>query len=129
MAEQSGAPTSTRPQGLQEGDEVMRDKNNSQQSATVRVPSPELEKMRVYTREKRKSGFDFSLVVADAFIRGIRDIGYRHTGTVIDELIDNGVQAEADEVHVVFGFEGDSDKKPDRLAVIDNGHGMDPDML
>src|SRR5439155_1602997 len=111
------------------GDHVMSNKSKSQQVAAVRVLSPDLEKQREYTREKAKSGFDFSLVVADAFVRGIRDIGYRHTGTAIDELIDNGIQAEADEVHVVFGFEGGSDKKPDRLAVIDTGHGMDPAMI
>lgn len=107
----------------------MSTKSKSQQDVAVRVLSPDLEEQRKYAREKLESGFDFSLVVADAFVRGIRDIGYRHTGTAIDELIDNGIQAEADEVHVVLGFEGGSDKKPDRLAVIDTGHGMDPAMI
>jgi len=107
----------------------MSSKSKSQQGAGVRVVSPDLEEQRKYAREKVESGFEFSLVVADAFVRGIRDIGYRHTGTAMYELIDNAIQAEAGEVHVVFGFEGDSDKKPDRLAVIDNGHGMDPAMI
>ncbi len=80
------------------------------------VISPDLEAQRVYAKKLATSGFDFSLVVADAFIRGIRDIGYKHTGTAIDELIDNAVQAEASAVHIVFGYDEESDKKPGRLA-------------
>ncbi len=65
-----------------------------------------------------------------AFVRGIRDIGYKSTGTAFDELIDNGKQAGATDVHVIFGFEGGkSDKKPSEVAIIDNGHGMEPDMI
>src|SRR5688572_6274623 len=88
--------------------------------------SPDLAAQREYSRKLVERGFDFSLVVADAFIRGIRDIGYKHTGTAIYELIDNALQAGASAVQVVLGFEGASEKKPDRIAVIDNGHGMDP---
>jgi hypothetical protein len=107
----------------------MKAKGNAKGTAGVRVVSPDLENQRQYTRKMLESGFDFSLVVADAFVRGIRDIGYRHTGTAVDELIDNAIQAEAEAVHVIFGFESGSEKKPDRLAVIDNGHGMDPEMI
>jgi hypothetical protein len=84
---------------------------------------------REYTRKLESGGFDFGLVVGDAFVRGIRDIGYRHTGTAIDELIDNAMQAGASAVHIVLGFEGGSDRKPDRLAVLDNGHGMNSTMI
>src|SRR5262249_6408312 len=59
-----------------------------------------------------------------------RDIGYKSTGTALDELIDNAKQAGATDVHVIFGFEGgSSDKKPSEIAIIDNGHGMEPDMI
>ena len=75
----------------------------------------------------RGKGFDFSLMVADAFVRGIRDIGYKSTATALDELIDNSIQAGATNIHVVFGFEGKS-TKPIRVAIIDDGHGMDADM-
>ena len=71
----------------------MSSKSKSQQGAGVRVVSPDLEEQRKYAREKVESGFEFSLVVADAFVRGIRDIGYRHTGTAMYELIDNAIQA------------------------------------
>ena len=47
-----------------------------------------------------------------------------------DELIDNAKQAGATTVHAVFGFDGNkSDKKPSHIAIIDNGHGMEPDMI
>ena len=43
----------------------------------------------------RDENFAFDLTVADAFIRGIRDIGYKSTATAVDELVDNATQAEA----------------------------------
>src|SRR6266581_6002779 len=77
-----------------------------------------------YKVEKAKLG----LIVGDAFVRGIRDIGYKHTGTAIAELIDNAYQAGAQHVHVAFGFDGNS-SKPSSIAVIDDGHGMVPEMI
>lgn len=82
-----------------------------------------------YTERLKKEGFDFGLIVAHAFVRGIREIGYKHTGTALDELIDNSVQAGATRVDVVFGYGGKSDKKPTQIAIIDDGHGMEPDMI
>lgn len=72
----------------------------------------------------------FGLMVPEAFVRGIRDIGYRGNGDAVAELIDNALQAYADRVDVLFGYEGTpSNKKPMQLAVIDNGHGMEPAMI
>jgi hypothetical protein len=72
----------------------------------------------------------FGLMVGEAFVRGIRDLGYRSNGDAIAELIDNALQAYADRVDVAFGYEaGGSAKKPTQLAVIDNGHGMEPAMI
>lgn len=92
--------------------------------------SDDLLAQRAYAQRKADEGFDFGLTVADAFVRGIRDIGYRDTGRAIDELIDNALQADAAKIHLTFGFEGsDSEAKPTAIAVIDNGHGMEPDMI
>lgn len=83
-----------------------------------------------YVDELKKRRFKFGLTVGEAFVRGIRDIGYKSTGTALDELIDNAHQAGAENVHIVFGYEGTSSaKKPSEIAVIDNGHGMIPDMI
>ena len=69
-------------------------------------------------------------MVPEAFVRGIRDLGYRSNGDAIAELIDNALQAFADRVDIVFGYDGTTSlKKPVQLAVIDNGHGMEPDMI
>ena len=89
-----------------------------------------LQHQKKYVEDLKRMKFNFGLTVGDAFVRGIRDIGYKHTGTALDEQIDNGYQAGADQVHVVFGYNNtSSDKKPSALAVIDNGHGMEPDMI
>ena len=89
-----------------------------------------LQQQKKYVEDLKRKNFNFGLTVGDAFVRGIRDIGYKHTGTALDEQIDNSYQAGADQVHVIFGYDGTaSNKKPSELAVLDNGHGMEPDMI
>lgn len=89
-----------------------------------------LQQQKKYVKELKRRKFNFGLTVGDAFVRGIRDIGYKHTGTALDEQIDNSYQAGADLVHVIFGYEtASSEKKPSEIAVLDNGHGMEPDMI
>jgi hypothetical protein len=89
-----------------------------------------LQQQKKYVEDLKRKKFNFGLTVGDAFVRGIRDIGYKHTGTALDEQIDNAYQAGADQVHVVFGYDTtSSNKKPSEIAVLDNGHGMEPDMI
>jgi hypothetical protein len=68
-----------------------------------------------------KSGWD--LIVGDAFVRGMRDIGYKSTSYALSELVDNSIQANATWVEVIFGFEKGR-AMPAQIAVIDNGGGM-----
>lgn len=96
---------------------------------SMKIVSEDLQKQREYIERVKAAQFDFDLVVSDAFVRGIRDIGYKSTATALDELIDNSIQAGAQNVHVVFGYEGGGRSKPSALAVIDDGHGMDPEMI
>lgn len=72
-----------------------------------------------------QAGWD--LIVGDAFVRGMRDIGYKSTSYALAELIDNAVQASATKVDVVFGY--DAGAKPTKLAIIDDGFGMEPKMV
>lgn len=90
---------------------------------------PFLAMQRAYV-ERISSRTKFGLTVPEAFVRGVRDIGYRSNGDAVAELIDNALQACADRVDVLFGYDGTpSRKKPTQLAVIDNGHGMEPSMI
>lgn len=91
--------------------------------------APVLAAQREYVRSLGTRA-TFGLMVPEAFVRGIRDLGYRSNGDAIAEFIDNSHQACADRVDVCFGYDGTSStKKPVQLAVIDNGHGMEPDMI
>lgn len=86
------------------------------------------EQQQQYVDAVTNHGFDFGLTVADAFVRSIRSLGYKHCGTALDELIDNSIEAGAEHVHVAFGF-NQSEAKPSSIAVIDDGAGMVPDMV
>lgn len=90
---------------------------------------PLLAQQRAYA-ERSGERSKFGLMVPEAFVRGIRDLGYRSNGDAVAELIDNALQAFADRIDVLFGYEGtSSSKKPVQLAVIDNGHGMEAAMI
>lgn len=100
-----------------------------EQSMRGRGFGPVLAAQRAYA-ERHSERSRFGLMVPEAFVRGIRDLGYRSNGDAIAELIDNAMQAFADRIDVAFGYDdGPSTKKPVQLAVIDNGHGMEPTMI
>lgn len=82
---------------------------------------------RKYIEKLEASGFDWDLMVGDAFVRGMRDIGYKSTAFALAELVDNAIQATATHVDVVFGFNGGN--TPTSIAVIDDGYGMEPKMV
>jgi hypothetical protein len=93
--------------------------------------SDDLQLQRDYVKRLKAQGFKFPLIAAESFVRGMRDSGYRSTATAINELIDNAIQAQATRVDVLLAYEptNKSFKKQDFIAVIDNGHGMDEDMM
>jgi Histidine kinase-, DNA gyrase B-, and HSP90-like ATPase len=72
--------------------------------------------------------FGWDLMIGDAFVRGMRDIGYKGTAFALAELVDNAIQASATHIDILFGFDGGK-TKPKKIAVVDNGHGMDPKMV
>ena len=89
-----------------------------------------LSRQREYVRKQAKYESGRGLVVPEAFVRGIRHIGYKSNIEALAELIDNSIQAYAERIDLVLGYaNGGSSVKPEQLAVIDNGHGMNPDML
>lgn len=91
---------------------------------------PAVDRQKAYVSSLEQSNFKFGLTVGTAFVRGIRDIGYKHTGTALDELIDNSYEAGASNVHVVLNDDGSGRKNNvTQIAVVDDGCGMIPDMI
>ena len=89
------------------------------------------ERQKRYVAEQKEKGGGLGLVFADAFLRGMRNIGYKDTAWAMCEEVDNSVQAGATVIAVRFGYaKGNKGKsKPDMIAVIDNGVGMIPEMI
>ncbi len=89
------------------------------------------ERQKKYVAEQEAKGGGLGLVFADAFLRGMRDIGYKDSAWAMCEEVDNSVQAGATIIVVRFGYaKGNKTKvKPDMIAMIDNGVGMIPKMI
>jgi hypothetical protein len=85
-----------------------------------------------YVAKRKASGGLRSIVAPDAFIRGMRDLGYKDPSWAMAELIDNSVQSGCNTVEIRFNFDGDNEsqrKNPSQIALIDDGTGMRPEML
>jgi hypothetical protein len=93
------------------------------------VDRGELGKQASYAKRLKDAGFDYGMVAGAAFVASMRNTYYKHTGTAIDELIDNAIEAGATSVHVALGYDDKTDKKPNAIAIIDNGHGMVEEMI
>lgn len=81
-----------------------------------------IEKQKQYI--KGENAQDLTLIAASAFVEGMRDSGYKSTATAIDEFVDNSLQAGATRVDVITRRNRGTD-----IAILDNGHGMLPDMM
>jgi hypothetical protein len=97
--------------------------------AKIENPQSDLEKQKAYAESLEAKGFDYGFAVGTAFVESMRNTHYNHTGTALDELIDNSIEAGATQVCIALGYTGGSTAKPDALAVIDDGHGMPKGML
>lgn len=104
-------------------------------SAPTNPPAPEaplfdesdpLARQRRYVAEQDKKGGGLGLVFADAFIRGMREIGYKNPAWAIAELIDNSFQAGATAVDIrMDGVDWKAaHSRPAQIAIVDNGLGM-----
>jgi hypothetical protein len=97
--------------------------------ATMNIDT--VERQREYVKMQKRKGNGLGLVFADAFLRGMRDIGYKSPAWALAEEIDNSFQAAAQTVSIRFGFDksNKTQSKPDMIALIDDGNGMIPDMI
>lgn len=89
-------------------------------------------RQKEYVAKQKAKGDGVGVVFQDAFIRGMRDLGYKDPAWAMAELIDNSVQAGANTVDIRFTFDkgnATQAKNPSQIALIDNGTGMDPEMI
>ncbi|AOS90770.1 ATP-binding protein [Mycobacterium intracellulare subsp. chimaera] len=76
----------------------------------------------------------YQIVSPELTVKAMRDSGYKNTAYALAELIDNSIDANAREVEV-FACESKTDRgaqvraRVDTIAVLDNGTGMDADLL
>ena len=97
--------------------------------AKIETPKSDLDKQKAYAESLSAKGFKYTFAVGTAFVESMRNTHYKHTGTALDELIDNSIEAGATQVCIALGYGGKSTATPDALAVIDDGHGMPKGML
>lgn len=90
-----------------------------------------IDRQRRYVESQKEKGRGLGVVFADAFLRGMRDLGYKNPAWALAEQIDNAFQAASDTVAIRFGFEpaNKNESKPDMIALVDNGNGMIPEMI
>lgn len=76
----------------------------------------------------------YQIVSPELTVKAMRDSGYKNTAYALAELIDNSIDADAREVEV-FACESKTEvgtqvrARVDTIAVLDNGTGMDADLL
>jgi hypothetical protein len=96
----------------------------------MRTASKEALKAQLEYSLTSELGADAGLVASEAFVRGIRHIGYRSNVEAIAELVDNSIQAYAQRVDLVSDFaDAERPVRPVQLAIIDDGHGMGAALL
>ncbi|MCC6648414.1 MAG: ATP-binding protein [Polyangiaceae bacterium] len=90
-----------------------------------------IDRQRKYVDAQKEKGHGLGVVFADAFLRGMRDLGYKNPAWALAEQLDNAFQAGADSVAIRYAFDASNKSrvKPDMIALCDNGNGMIPDMI
>src|SRR6266478_213441 len=112
----------------------MKDKSNGKSTASNKPsPAPSAPKIANYKADLNRmcqkatelsgTGDSMGLVMADALIRGMRDIGYKNTAFALFELVDNAIQAGAEKVSIELASAKGGPEVTD-IAVVDDGHGM-----
>jgi Histidine kinase-, DNA gyrase B-, and HSP90-like ATPase len=111
-------------------DQTTQPEERSMKQAQLHLDT--IERQKEYVAKQKAKGGGVGVVFQDAFIRGMRDLGYKDPAWALAELIDNSVQAGANTVEIRFGFDKGNTtqaKNPSHIAIIDNGTGMDSEMI
>lgn len=100
----------------------------------ISQPLTGLERQKEFLLNSTKNGNNNdSFFITEKVMESMRDSGYRDVRRAINDLIDNAKEAGAKKVAVVTtsgkGAEKNAREKITNIAVVDDGHGMLPDML
>lgn len=97
---------------------------------TMTIDNVERQKQYVQAQQQKGAGL-LGIVFADAFLRGMRDIGYKNPAWALAEQIDNAIQAGATTIAIRMGYSKTNKTrvKPDMIAICDDGNGMIPEMI
>ena len=89
----------------------------------------EVERQKKYL-DRLPQNFSFPLFNARYAVESQRKSGYRTTASAAREIVDNAIEAGADQIHVIFDTANNSKGKKvvTAVAFIDNGSGMLPEM-
>jgi len=76
----------------------------------------------------------YDIVPVDLAVKAMRDNGYKNTAYALAELMDNSIQAGAKNVELLCGersmlVEQRNRSRIDQIAILDDGSGMDADVL
>lgn len=88
----------------------------------------QLQMQRQRVEDQRASGRQFRFIGGQQFFNSMRDVGYANEGQAIQDIIDNSIEAGSTEVHVLIDNDGPRGAI-NAIAIVDNGHGMDPEWL
>jgi hypothetical protein len=112
--------------------------NTKTMATTTKMKPPKqltgLERQKAFLVSIKGGGLkDDSFFVTEKVMESMRDSGYRDIRKALNDLIDNSEQAGAKKIAVVTTTDSEDQKyareKISNIAVIDDGHGMLPDML
>ena len=87
------------------------------------------ERQQRYVDQLSDLGTGAEMIAPEAFVQSIRKLGYKSAATAADEIVDNAIEAGANNVHVAFGYENVAGNQPDAIAFLDDGYGMVPGMV
>src|SRR5882762_2918819 len=110
------------------GTKMKTSKENATKAARD-ILATDLENQHAYVEQISKQGErGYALIAANTFVQGMRDSGYKSTATAIDEFGDNAYQSGANRIDLVYST-ADKGKTISAIAVVDDGHGMEPGMI
>ena len=82
------------------------------------IENPELKEQLEFIKQGGASGIQ-GVVLVEAFLKGIRDLGYKDSAYALNEINDNSFQAGARNIH--YELIGTSNKI-DELVIYGDGH-------